>query len=149
MRQPKLWVSLFILVIIGLHVLPVISYQGYRQTRWPILAWAMYAKSYPPGPVETYNRWGVLMTAQGHRIELTAQMAGVARPALWKHYIRPLARGDTAVARELFARLNRNRTDSIVELRAEGERYVVTDRGLDTLALRPIIYYRPAPTSRP
>jgi len=140
MRQPKLWISLFILAVIALHALPVISYQGHRQTRWPILAWAMYAKSYPSGPVETYNRWGVLVTAQGQRIELTAHMVGVSGPGLWKHYIRPLIRGDAALARELFTRLNRNRTDSIVELRAEGERYVVTDTGLDTLPLPPITY---------
>ena len=48
--QTRTRISLFILLILGLHAIPVLWYQGERQTRWPFLAWAMYARSFPPGP---------------------------------------------------------------------------------------------------
>ena len=67
MRQPKAWISLFIVLVIGLHAVPVISFQGNRQTRWPILAWAMYAKSIPPGPIEMMKRRIVGFTAGGRQ----------------------------------------------------------------------------------
>jgi hypothetical protein len=147
MRRPKVWISLLMLLVIGLHALPVLSWQGHRQTRWPILSWAMYAKSYPAGPVETFNRWVVAVSAQGNRINLTPTMAGMnSRPAMAKYYLRPLGAGDTAVAQELFRRINHDRTDSIIELRAEGEQFVVTDTGLARLVLPPMTY-RPSSTS--
>ena len=130
MRQPKPWISLFILVVIGLHALPVISYQGFRQTRWPILAWAMYAKSYRPGPVQTMRRRILAVTASGHQIELSPYQVGVSRPALGKSFARPLSSGDTATARELFRRLNRGRADPVMEVRLESETFTVTDSGV-------------------
>ena len=49
--QLKTRISLFIVVIIALHAVPVLSYERGRQTRWPFLSWTMYAKSFPPGPI--------------------------------------------------------------------------------------------------
>ena len=54
--QLKTRISLFILLIIGLHAVPVVFYQGERQTRWPFLAWAMYSQSYPAGPITVAKR---------------------------------------------------------------------------------------------
>ena len=132
MREPKTWISIAILTVIALHALPVVSYQGSHQTRWPILAWAMYAKSYPPGPVQTDSRHLVAVTAGGQRIEVGSTLVGLPRPVMGKVFVRPLLQGDSATARELFRRLNRTRTDPVIEIRAEQEHFVVSDTGLVT-----------------
>ena len=77
MRDSKLWISALILLVLGLHAIPVISYQGHRQTRWPFLAWAMYARSWPPGPIQTMDRALVGRTAAGTEEEVTAWLAGL------------------------------------------------------------------------
>jgi hypothetical protein len=147
LRQPKTWISIAILTVIALHALPVVSYQGYRQTRWPILAWAMYAKSYPPGPVQTDRRRMVAVTAGGERIPITAPLAGVPLPAMGKAFIRPLLRGDSATAQELFRRLNRDRADPVTEIRVEVELFAVSDTGLVARKLPPVTYHAgPSPT---
>lgn len=125
MRQPKAWISLFIVLVIGLHAVPVISFQGNRQTRWPILAWAMYAKSIPPGPIEMMKRRIVGFTAGGRQELVTPRLVGVNRGALTTRYVRPMWLGDTAVAQQLLSRLNHERKDPFVELRLEGEKYTL------------------------
>ncbi len=147
LRQPKTWISIAILTVIALHALPVVSYQGYRQTRWPILAWAMYAKSYPAGPVQTDRRRLVAVTAAGERIPISPAMAGVPLPAMGKAFIRPLLKGDSATAQVLFGRLNRNRTDPVTEIQVDVELFAVSDTGLVTRKLSPVTYHAaPAPT---
>ncbi len=138
--HPKTWVSLFILLVLGLHALPVLSYQGLRQTRWPFLAWAMYAKSYPPGPIEATTRRLIGTTASGKEEEVTAHGAGLPGPAFRNAYIAPLWRGDSAPAYELIHRLNRERADPVVQLRLEGERQVLTDTGVVTEVLPEAVY---------
>lgn len=125
MRQPKLWISIFILLVIGLHAVPVLSFQGNRQTRWPILAWAMYAKSNPPGPIEMMKRRIVGVTAAGRQELVTPHLVGVNRGALTTRYVRSMWLGDTAVAQQLLSRLNHERKDPFVELRLEGEKYTL------------------------
>jgi hypothetical protein len=144
MREPRTWISLAILTVIALHAVPVLSYQGYRQTRWPILAWAMYAKSYPPGPVQTESRHLVGVTQEGKRLEITYWLAGVPLPAMGKAFVRPLMQGDSARATELFHRLNQSRPDPVVEIRVEQERYAVSDTGLVHEVL-PVTSYHAAP----
>ena len=146
MREPRTWISLAILTVIALHVLPVLSYQGHRQTRWPILAWAMYARSYPPGPVQAESRALVGVTRSGSRVSISAWLAGVPLPTMGKTFVRPLLQGDSAQAVELFRRVNRSRPDPVVEIRIEQERYVVSDTGLVHEVL-PAISYRPAPAT--
>jgi hypothetical protein len=130
MRDSKLWISALILVVLGLHAIPVISYQGHRQTRWPFLAWAMYARSFPPGPIETMDRTLVGTTAAGSAEEVTASLVGLPRPAFRNMYINPLFEGDSARARELLARINQGRNDPILEIRTSGKRYSLTDDGV-------------------
>jgi hypothetical protein len=148
LRKPKTWISIAILTVIGLHALPVVSYQGYRQTRWPILAWAMYAKSYPPGPVQTDRRRLVAMTVGGQRIPITSAMAGVPLPSMGKAFIRPLLQGDSATAQELFRRLNRTRTDPVTEIQVEVELFAVSDTGLVTRTLPPVTYHAASAPAR-
>lgn len=130
MRQPKLWISLLIVVVIGLHALPVLSYQGYRQTRWPILAWAMYARSYPPGPITVVQRQIVAETAEGERQEITPYLVGLSRSTFRNAYLVPLARHDSAAARELLARLNRERDEPFVTVTLGGSQVTLADTGV-------------------
>jgi hypothetical protein len=148
MREPKIWISVAIITVIALHALPIVSYQGPRQTRWPILTWAMYAKSYPPGPVETVSRRLVGMTAGGKRIVVTYALVGVPYPAMGRVFIRPLLQGDSATAKEIFRRLNRTGSDPVVELRVEEDHFVVTDGGLVTTEVTPVRYHAAQSTTR-
>ena len=126
----KTWISLFILLVLALHAVPVLSYQGVRQTRWPFLAWAMYAKSYPPGPVIVTMRKIVGTSAGGKREEVTPKMVGLSKPAFRNAYGVPLGKDDSAAARQLMDRINRGRRESLVELRLETIQYRLTDTGV-------------------
>ena len=144
MRDPKVWISTLILLVLGLHAVPVLSYQGHRQTTWPFLAWAMYSKSHPPGPIQTMNRYLVGRTSTGQEVDVTPGLVGLSKPTFRNTYINPLYKGDSASARELIGRLNRDREDPIVDLRTIGTRYVLSDTGVVTEQL-PVITYPGAP----
>jgi hypothetical protein len=144
MRQPKVWISLFILLAVGLHALPVLSYQGNRQTRWPIMAWAMYAKPIPPGPIQMRKRRIFALTSGGKRELVTPALAGVNKGALTMTYLQPMWLGDSARAHHLLHRLNRERADSFVELRIEGEQYTLVGDSVVTEEF-PVVTYRVNP----
>jgi hypothetical protein len=137
-------VSAFILLIVGLHALPVLSYQGARQTRWPFLTWAMYAQSYPPGPIEAFVRRLVAVSADGTTRPITYKDVGLTVPALESRYVRPWSRGDTSAGRWLVDRLNRVGPDSVTQLRLKSLRYRLVASGIavDTL---PDLVYTPTP----
>jgi hypothetical protein len=144
--QAKTRISLFLLLVIGLHALPVLSYQGNRQTRWPILAWAMYARSYPPGPVEVMMRRLTATSSNGKEEEVTWKLVGLPWPAFRNAYITPLAKGDSTAASELIHRLNRDREAPVVQLRLEAERFTLADTGVVKEAL-PVLTYRADPSA--
>ena len=138
---PKTRISLLILLVIGLHALPVLSYQGERQTRWPFLAWAMYARAYPPGPVVVVMPRLIATSVSGKEREITAQEVGLPGPAYNKTYLGPLAKGDSTSAFELIHRLNRTGDDPVVQVRVEGDRVILADTGVVKEAL-PLVTYR-------
>lgn len=140
----KTWISILILVVLGLHAVPVVSYQGVGQTRWPFLAWAMYARAYKKGPIETLDRRIKGTTATGAELEVNSGLVGLSRPTLRMLYMNPMNKGDTAAAQALLTRLNHDRTDPFVEVRLEGIRYTLADTGVVTEPL-PVVTYR-APT---
>ena len=135
MARRRAWISALILVIIGLHALPVLSRQGNRQTRWPFLAWSMYAKSYPPGPVEVVKRRVIGARASGGEEEITYTDVGLPFPTFRALYVLPIEKHDTAAGRALLARLNAARSDSFVTLRLETVRARLAPSGVvwDTL----------------
>jgi hypothetical protein len=145
MRNSKVWISALILLILALHALPVISYQGLAQTRWPFLAWAMYAKAFPPGPIDTMNRFLIGTTASGKEEPVTPVLVGLSKPTFRNLYINPLYAGDSVPAHELLTRINRGRADPFVSVRTVGTRYVVSDTGVVTEKL-PVITYRITPS---
>ncbi len=144
MRQPKLWISLLIFLTLGLHALPVLSYQGVGQTRWPFLVWAMYAKSYPPGPVQTRKRNLVAETASGKQELVTPEMVGLSKATYRNLYMNPLFAGDTATAQQLIGRLNRDREEPFESVWTDGEEYRLSEAGL-VVEKFPVIAYRSAP----
>lgn len=133
-------VSLLILLLLGLHAIPVLSYQGYRQTRWPILTWAMYARSYPAGPIQLTIRRVDQVTRSGQRFEVTAGDIGLANPTFSKMFMVPLAGGDSAVARDLMRRLNAVQADSVARLEVELIRYELADTGVVRDTLQAVVY---------
>lgn len=150
MRGPKVWISMLILLVIGLHALPVLSWQGYRQTRWPILSWAMYAKSYPPGPVYVLTRRIIATAESGREEEITARLLGLPFPAFRNAYVVPMSRHDSTAPRALLDRLNESRSDRVVAVRLEQVRSTLTDTGVVQEEL-PVIRYgeSPAPDGTP
>jgi hypothetical protein len=144
MHPRNLAISIVILLIIGLHAVPVLFYQGNSQTGWPILAWAMYARALPPGPIQTTLRHIVGVTQQGRQEQITPRFVGLSKTALRKLYLQPMWIGDSSAARELLDRLNRGRHDPLVELRVEGQKYTLSD-GVVLEEKLPVVAYRMDP----
>jgi hypothetical protein len=140
MRNSKVWISLFIVLIIGLHAVPVISYQGNRQTGWPILAWAMFARPVPPGPIQVTTRRMYGLTGGARREQITPYLAGMNQSTIGRVYLRPMSQGDTAVAQQLLRRLNHEREDPFIELRVEGETHTLVGDSVVKQAIRPVSY---------
>jgi hypothetical protein len=149
MRQPKVWTSLFIILVIGLHALPVISYQGNRQTRWPFLSWSMFAQPVPPGPIQMTRRFIYGFTAGARRELITASLVGINQSTYGRGFVRPMAQGDTAVAQRLFRRLNDRRDDPFVELRVETEVSTLVGDSVVKQSLPPVSYRAGLLESRP
>lgn len=143
--QLKTRISLLILLIIGLHAVPVLSYQGGRQTRWPFLAWSMYARSYPPGPITMEQRHLIAITASGREEEADGRLVGIPGAAFRNQYVTPLWRGDSTPAYELIERLNRGRKDPVIRLRLEGVRQTLVDTGVVKEPL-PVLTYQTRPS---
>jgi hypothetical protein len=146
--QLKTRISLLILLVIGLHAVPVLFYQGERQTRWPFLAWAMYARSYPPGPVTVATRRLIATFASGKEEKVTSPVVGLPGPAFQETYIAPLWKGDSTPAYELIRLLNRKRNDPVVRLRLEGERQTLVDTGVVREVLPAVTYQAHSSGSR-
>jgi hypothetical protein len=147
MGQSKVWISVFILLVIGLHAVPLVS-AGLRKKVWPFLEWTMYNDSRPPGPIEATKKRIIGVTANGTRVAVTPQFLGSSIFALQGLYGQPMLRGDSSAARKLFKRLNFQRDDPFVELRVESERYTVTDSGV-VKRDNPVVVYRASlPTAR-
>jgi hypothetical protein len=136
----KTGVSVFIILVLALHALPVLSYQGVRQTRWPFLAWAMYAKSYPPGPIVVTIRRIFGVSTDGRRREVTPYLVGLSGPAFRNTYLLPLENGDSAVARRLGNTVNREGRDIMAQLRLETTQYRLVDSGVVVDTAPPVTF---------
>jgi hypothetical protein len=128
--HPKVAISALILIILGLHVVPVIFYQGRRQTGWPFLTWTMYKNSRPAGPIEARRTRTIGITQSNRREEVGSGLVGLPGPTVVELYVRPMRQGDSSAAQQLLRRINRKRADPFVELRVEVTQYTLTDRGV-------------------
>ncbi len=140
MRRYKVLVSIAILLIIVLHAVPVLS-RPWRKRVWPFLDWAMYKDAVPAGPVRADIRQLVGVTRTGGRIDVDDDTVGVSLFVMDRLYIKPMMQGDSSAARQLAGLLNRERRDSIVEIRLETETYIATDSGI-VRSQPPAIAYR-------
>ncbi len=140
-------VSAGILLVVGLHAMPLL-HRPTMKRQWPFMAWAMYKDSRPPGPISANKRRMIGTTAGGQRLEVTARMVGLAPAAVSRMYAKPMWAGDSLTARRLVERLNRGRRDPFVEMRLEGENFLVRDDGIAEQALPPVTY-RVSPPAGP
>jgi hypothetical protein len=145
MPQPKTLISIVILLVIGLHAVPVL-YRSERGTLWPFMQWAMYKNSSKAGPVQAHERRILAVTSKGEQYTVTPFLLGLSVTVLGQRYLRPMATGDSSAAPELIERLNRNREDPVVELRLESETYTVTDTGI-ARSDNPVVTYRADPSA--
>jgi hypothetical protein len=139
-------ISAFIVLVLGLHALPVLSWQGAQQTRWPFLVWAMYAQSTPPGPIQAFVSQLVAVSPHGTTREITSRDVGLSVPALASRYTRPFSRGDTSAGRWLVDRLNRVGQDSVAQIRLQTLRYRLVESGIAVDTLPDVVY---PPTTPP
>jgi hypothetical protein len=140
-------ISAFILLVLGLHALPVLSYQGAQQTRWPFLVWAMYARSTPPGPIRAFMYQLFAVSRHGRTRRILAKDLGLTTPAFNGLYIGPFSRGDTSAGRWLVDRLNRVGPDSVAQIRLEIRQYRLVDPGIAVDTLPDVVYPPPTPST--
>lgn len=141
-------ISAFILVVLALHALPVLSYQGAQQTRWPFLVWAMYARSTPPGPIEAFVNQLFAVAPNGTTRKITHKDVGMSSPALAAIYTRPFSRGDSSAGRWLVDRLNRLGPDSVSQVGVRVIRYRLVDSGIAVDTLPDVVYPSTTPATR-
>jgi hypothetical protein len=138
---PKLAISAFILLVIGLHAAPILLYRSRKETLWPFLMWAMYKDSRPAGPVEARNTQLMGITAQGNEHQITSDLVGLPKFTFREMYIKNLRGEDSTAAQQLMRKLNRGRKDPFIELRLVTETYRLTDGGV-MIQHNPIISFR-------
>lgn len=144
MPRHRVLISTVIVLVIGLHAVPVL-YRAERGTLWPFMQWAMYKSSSPAGLVQTQTRRIIATTSAGRDEEVTPERLGLSITVLESWFLRPMGGGDSSAARRLMDRLNRDREDRVVAVRLESALYQVTDTGI-TRQERPVIVYRGHPS---
>lgn len=147
MSRSRVWISLFILLVIALHAVPLAS-AGLRKKIWPFLEWGMYKGSRPPGPIKTVTKRIIAVTLRGQQQAITPDFLGSSSFALQGLYELPMWRRDSSAAQKLFQRLNFQREDRFVVLRLESETYTVTDTGVARGKNPAITYHLAPPPSR-
>jgi hypothetical protein len=142
MYQCKLFVSLLIMLVVGLHALPLLQrLQGKEQTWWPIMAWGMYSPSIPKGPISSEIRRTTGLTISGKQLPVGPEQSGLDVFTFGPIYVRSTWPESASAAQQLAERLNVKRDDPFVEFHLEVETYTITPSGIvkDTL---PVALYR-------
>jgi hypothetical protein len=129
MTQSKMLISIFILLVIGLHALPVLLDRQHQVT-WPFLMWSMYKDARPAGPIKGWKTRVTATTATGGTAMVNSDLVGLSGPTIGRMFLQPWIKGDTSAARLLLNRLNRGRSESFVQLQMTRETYTVSDSGL-------------------
>jgi hypothetical protein len=132
MKGPKLYISIAILILCGLHALPVLQeLRGTRQTFWPVMAWGMYRHAHDPTrPIQASLNRIVAITAEGEPLHIGPPEVGLQYFAFHRFYLGPMSTGNPAAARALADRISRHPQERIIELRVESATYMVTETGL-------------------
>lgn len=85
------------------------------------------------------------LTSSGRKELVTPHLVGTNKSALRDTYLNPMWLGDSTTAQQLFRQLNRKRKDPFVEVRVEGERYILTDDSVVTEKF-PVLTYKLNPS---
>jgi hypothetical protein len=139
--QHKVLLSLFILLVIGLHGLPLVFRKGPSQMSWPFLLWTMYKDSRPSGPIEARETRLMGVTSAGNPQVLTIDILGLPKPTIQKLYIKRMRAGDSSAAQQLFRRINAHSPEPFVEIRIESIMYRLTDSGV-VVGENPVLTFR-------
>jgi hypothetical protein len=145
MPKAKIWTSLWIVLVVSLHGVPLLLRERPNPTTWPWLPWAMYKDSRPAGTIEADRRRLSGVTRSGQTVTVEEDSAGLSRFVVNRTFVRPWLTGDTTAAPRLFAHLNQRRRDPFVELRLSVETYIISDTG--TVVRKRMLTYKPAMTS--
>ncbi len=143
-------ISLFILIVIGLHALPLVQeLTGRRQTLWPIMAWGMYRKAHPSHEKIMVKKLHITAkTANGDVLDV----ASIHHPPFFNllkknyhkdgnrillgHYgykrlfVKPMLKGDKQAARKLAALLNQDRQDPVTHIQIQSDLYEMGASGI-------------------
>jgi hypothetical protein len=153
LQQSKLFISILILLVIGLHSFPVLQgLLGKKQTFWPFMSWSMYRASFSSEePVRSVIRRIIAITATGKEIDVESAFIkpkksffnlfptsdiddsaalGLRYFSFERFYIKPIWQGDFSAVLSLGDRLNRIQEVPIVEFRLEKEIHTISDRGI-------------------
>jgi hypothetical protein len=132
MRGSKLTISILIILVVGLHGLPVLlNLQGKKDRIWPIMGWSMYRNARDSHqPVQAVIRRLIGVTVRDNKVDIKPEHGGLGYYAFYPLYLRPMWQGNASTAQELAARVNAYRDDPIVEFRLTSETYTVTNHGL-------------------
>jgi hypothetical protein len=84
------------------------------------------------------------ITESGRQVVIDEDSAGLSKFVVNRAYVRPWLLGDTTAAPRLFAHLNQQRRDSLVEVRLSVDTYTITDSG--TTVRRQTLTYEPGVT---
>jgi hypothetical protein len=153
-------VSLFIFIVIGLHILPVIQeLNGKRQTLWPIMAWGMYRYAHPSDKKISVKKIDIsARTESGAALDIAPinhpfffnllrrrYRKGDNNIALGYYgynrlFIKPMLKGNNDAARQLADLLNQHRRDRITHIQIQMHMYEMNDAGLEKVD-SPIIAY--------
>ena len=122
-------ISIFIVAVLGLHVVPVArEFTGARETLWPFLAWGMYRHSHQP-PVETVVVRLFATTRDAVRPVGPAD-AGFDPFAFRRLFQIPISEGDSAAAADLTRRLSRRWRTPVLGIVVGENVYRLSDDGL-------------------
>ena len=141
MDTPKVAASVLILLVIGLHAVPIVRYQGQAQTLWPFLTWAMYKNPRSASQVEARKTQIIGITAKGTKEAITPELVGLPKYMVREMYTKGMRAGDSTSARQLMRRLNARRKDPFVEVHLVIQTYKLTDRGIE-IQHNPVISFR-------
>ena len=92
MPRRKTLISIVILLVIGLHAVPVL-YRSERGTLWPFMQWTMYKNSRKPGPIDIHQRRILAITATGRSDTVTPRLLGLSITVLKQRYLAPIRKG--------------------------------------------------------
>ena len=129
MRYSKAGVSLWIVLAVGLHAVPIVLRQRQNQTTWPWLTWAMYKDSRPAGPIVAERRRLAGVTETGRPVTIDEDSVGLSKFVVNRLFVRPWLLGDTTAAPRPDPHLPHRRRDPLVDFRLSIETYTVTDSG--------------------